>query len=88
MTPQSESIHRWDSSTLLKSLMIGALFEAVLIAPAVLSPWGHAGPESVADDEESTAALVAQICVVQTLLIGLHRVRLAALEAAKEGRVR
>ena len=94
MTPQSEPIHRWDSSTLLKSLMIGAVVESVLIAPAVLSPWGHAGPESIPgfvgvflnapggalviflrtlagpDNGESTAALVVQIYVVQTLLIG------------------
>ena len=42
-----EPIHRWDSRALLKALMFGALSEAIFLAPAVLSPWGHAGPESL-----------------------------------------
>ena len=40
-------IHRWDRGTLFKALIIGATLEAVAIAPAALSPWGHAGPESL-----------------------------------------
>jgi hypothetical protein len=42
-----EPIHKWDSKTLLTALMFGAVLEAVTLAPAVLSPWGHAGPESI-----------------------------------------
>jgi hypothetical protein len=42
----SERIHRWDRVTVAKALIIGAAVEAVAIAPAALSPWGHAGPES------------------------------------------
>jgi len=30
----------------LRAVGIGAVVEAVLIAPAVLLPWGHAGPET------------------------------------------
>jgi hypothetical protein len=42
-----EPIHKWDSRTLLEALLSGAVLEAVAIAPAILSPWGHAGPESI-----------------------------------------
>jgi hypothetical protein len=44
LNAKTESIHRWDGSALLKASLIGASIEAVLIAPALLSPWGHAGP--------------------------------------------
>jgi hypothetical protein len=43
----SERIHRWDKGTILKALFIGALIEALAIAPAALSPWGHAGPDTL-----------------------------------------
>lgn len=43
----TEPIHRWDRPTLLKALLIGAILEVAAIAPAVLSTWGHAGPESL-----------------------------------------
>ncbi len=46
MNSTPEPIHKWDARTLLKALMFGAVLEALAIAPAVLSPWGHAGPES------------------------------------------
>ena len=42
-----EPIHRWDLESLLKSVAFGAVLEAAMIAPAVLSTWGHAGPESL-----------------------------------------
>jgi hypothetical protein len=42
-----EPIHRFDRPTLLKACLIAAILEAVAIAPAVVSPWGHAGPESL-----------------------------------------
>jgi hypothetical protein len=37
----------WDGPIQLKALLIGASLEAIAIAPALLSTWGHAGPESV-----------------------------------------
>lgn len=40
------SIHRWDKDAILKALALGASIEAIAIAPAVFSTWGHAGPES------------------------------------------
>jgi hypothetical protein len=47
MISKTEPIHRWDTATLLKSLLFGAVLEAIAIAPIILSPWGHAGPESL-----------------------------------------
>ena len=47
MNFKPEPIHKWHSRTLLKALLFGAILEGVVIAPAVLSPWGHAGPESI-----------------------------------------
>ena len=47
MNSKSEPIHSWDGPILLWSLLFGLASEAVAIAPAVLSPWGHAGPESL-----------------------------------------
>jgi hypothetical protein len=41
----AERIHRWDKSIAHRALIFGAMIEAVVIAPAVLSPWGHGGPE-------------------------------------------
>lgn len=43
----AKRIHRWDAGVVLKALAIGAVIEAVAAAPAALSPWGHAGPESM-----------------------------------------
>jgi len=43
----TEPIHRWDKVTVVKGFLLGAFLEAILIAPLVLSPWGHAGPDSV-----------------------------------------
>lgn len=37
-------IARW---TILKSLIIGILLETILLAPALIAPWGHAGPETL-----------------------------------------
>jgi hypothetical protein len=45
MSSKPEAIHSWDRATLLKASLFGAVIEAIAIAPAVLSPWGHAGPE-------------------------------------------
>lgn len=42
-----EPIHRWDRATALKALMWGAALAAAALLPAILSPWGHAGPESI-----------------------------------------
>jgi hypothetical protein len=39
-------IHRWDRGVIFKSLIIGVTIEAIALVPAVLSTWGHAGPES------------------------------------------
>ena len=90
---RSESIHRWDRPTILKALLFGAIVEAIAIAPAVLSPWGHAGPKwliawpSVLFNipggllvgllkeaagvkvEESVAAFVVAVYLIQTLII-------------------
>ena len=44
--PRDEPLHRWHGPTLVKALLIGAALEAAAIAPALLSPWGHAGPDS------------------------------------------
>jgi hypothetical protein len=41
-----DSIHKWESTTVVKALFVGAVVETVAIAPAILSPWGHAGPEA------------------------------------------
>lgn len=46
MSLKPEPIHRWDGFVLLKAFLIGAVFEGLVIAPALLSPWGHAGPKS------------------------------------------
>lgn len=46
MNLRTEPKHTWGDTLVLKSFFIGAIVEAVAIAPAVLSPWGHAGPES------------------------------------------
>jgi hypothetical protein len=40
------NIHVWDGRSTLKALIAALATEVVLAAPAVLSPWGHAGPES------------------------------------------
>ena len=45
MTPQP--IHRWYRGAALKALALGVILESVVMAPVALSPWGHAGPESV-----------------------------------------
>src|SRR5205807_4207699 len=45
MSSKPEALHSWDRATLVKALLFGAVVEAIAIAPAVLSPWGHAGPE-------------------------------------------
>ena len=40
-------IHIWDIATILKSVVIGIVLEAILLAPAIpseLFPWSHAGP--------------------------------------------
>jgi hypothetical protein len=42
----AERIHRWDSASATKALVISVILEAIAIAPAVLSPWGHAGPDT------------------------------------------
>ncbi len=47
MNSKPEPIHRWDRAILLKAFLFGAVLEAIAITPAVLSPWGHAGPESL-----------------------------------------
>jgi ABC-type sugar transport system permease subunit len=47
MNLSPEPIHRWDSKTVVKALLFGAVSEAVAIAPAIFSSWGHAGPESL-----------------------------------------
>lgn len=39
-------IHRWDNASVLKGLVISAISETIAIAPAILSPWDHAGPET------------------------------------------
>ena len=94
MTVRPDAIHRWDRSVLLKALLIGAVIEAVAIAPAFFSPWGHAGPESTLgllgvlanspggavvifsrtlggnDTGESLWLLIAEVYLVQALLIG------------------
>ena len=44
---EREPIHKWDGFTLVKACLFGAILEALAIAPAILSPWGHAGPESL-----------------------------------------
>ena len=46
MSIRAEPIHRWDGTTIIKALLAGAVIEGLLIAPAILSPWGHAGPAS------------------------------------------
>jgi ABC-type sugar transport system permease subunit len=45
---KSKHLHAWDGKTLLKSILAGSVLEAAAIAPVILSPWGHAGPESLA----------------------------------------
>jgi hypothetical protein len=47
MSSKPERIHGWDKPTLRKAFLFGAVLEAIAIAPAVLSPWGHAGPEGL-----------------------------------------
>ena len=47
MNSKPERIHRWDKPTLRKAFLFGAVLEAIAIAPAVFSPWGHAGPEGL-----------------------------------------
>jgi hypothetical protein len=47
MIRKTEPIHHWDTATLLKAFLFGAVLEAIAIVPAILSPFGHAGPESV-----------------------------------------
>ena len=47
MRVRTEPIHQWDRATILKACLFAAVLEGVLIAPAVLSPWGHAGPEGL-----------------------------------------
>jgi uncharacterized sodium:solute symporter family permease YidK len=47
MSAKAEPIHKWDRAVALKAFLFGAVLEAVAIAPAVISPWGHAGPESL-----------------------------------------
>lgn len=93
MSSKSEPIHKWDKPTLLKALLFGAVVEAVAIAPAIFSPWGHAGPEGLlawlsvffhlpagyllgfvktaagVKAEESVPAVVAQLYLIQTLII-------------------
>jgi hypothetical protein len=44
---EKEPIHRWDGYVLLKALLIGLALETTAFLPGVLSPWGHAGPESL-----------------------------------------
>jgi hypothetical protein len=94
MTVRPDAIHRWDRSAFVKALSIGAVIEAVAIAPAFISPWGHAGPESTLgllsvfanspggavviflrtlagkDTGESLRLLIAEVYLVQALLIG------------------
>ena len=41
----TKRLHRWDRSIVLRALIIGATIEGIAIAPAAISPWGHAGPE-------------------------------------------
>jgi hypothetical protein len=45
MSSKPEAIHSRDMGTLLRAFLFGTVIEAIAIAPAVLSPWGHAGPE-------------------------------------------
>lgn len=47
MKANKEPIHRWDGSVLVKALLIGLALETTAFLPGVLSPWGHAGPESL-----------------------------------------
>ena len=47
MEHKKDRLHRFDSPTLIKALLIGVLLETAAFLPAVLSPWGHAGPESL-----------------------------------------
>ena len=47
MKPKREPIHRLDGPALIKALLIGVALETAAFLPGVLSPWGHAGPESL-----------------------------------------
>ena len=47
MSAKAEPIHKWDRAVVLKALLFAAIVEAVAIAPALMSSWGHAGPESL-----------------------------------------
>ena len=93
MNSTPEPIHKLDRPILLRAFLFGAVVEAIAIAPAVLSPWGHAGPEWLVawpsvffnmpggfllmslkaaagvKDQESIAALVTEIYLIQTLII-------------------
>ena len=45
----SAKIHTWHSATILKSVVVGMVLEAILLGPSNPSilPWGHAGPETL-----------------------------------------
>jgi|GEM_PF-3163805 len=47
MNPKKDRLHRFDTPTIIKALLIGVFLETAAFLPAVLSPWGHAGPESL-----------------------------------------
>jgi hypothetical protein len=47
MKAKKEPIHRLDGPALIKALLIGVALETAAFLPGVLSPWGHAGPESL-----------------------------------------
>lgn len=44
---QPERIHRWDRQVFAKALVTVTALEILAILPAILSPWGHAGPETL-----------------------------------------
>jgi len=44
---KSKRLHAWDGKSVLKAILVGSVLEAAAIMPAILSPWGHAGPESL-----------------------------------------
>ena len=43
---RANRLHRFDKGAIFKALVISCLIETIAIAPGVVSPWGHAGPET------------------------------------------
>jgi hypothetical protein len=44
---RKEPIHQWNLPVFIKAFLIGLALETGAFLPGVLSPWGHAGPESL-----------------------------------------